>query len=236
MSNQFSDTYKKLPTSKLLEIIENKKDYQPVAIEAALLELESRQDLDEAKNELNEKNITKQKKEEATSQKKKELTDKAFKALGYVDPLTEKKTEKSVVILCVLLLLIFLYKTVTTFDTLLSVFKSFGHNDIIIYILLIEYLYLPVTIFFLWRRSMVGWSMLLIWLIIQTLLDCSGLYMCYQLSGIGDSFSQFMPMPSLYSYLMGLAFHGTLLYFICKPNIRSLFRRKDENEALDADL
>ena len=47
--NPFSERYKKLNNSDLLDIISNPKDYQDLALEAAKLEFENRQLTDEQK-------------------------------------------------------------------------------------------------------------------------------------------------------------------------------------------
>ena len=78
--------------------------------------------------------------------------------------------------------------------------------------------------------------MFLIWLIYQSILDCFGLYMSYQMSGIDSSFMQFMPMPSLSTHLFSLALHGGLIYFICTPNIKALFQSKVDDEQLTEEL
>jgi hypothetical protein len=232
MKNQFTDTYKKLPTSKLLEIIENRKDYQAEAVETAKLELASRQDIETAKSELKEKNIEVQKKLADVKQKRKEISGKAFKVLEYADPLVEKTPEKTIVIICAVLLLIFLFKTVTSFGMVVSAFKEIADGDFSVYWFLIEYIYLPVAIFFLWRKTRTGWTMFLVWLIYQSILDCFGLYMCYQFSDIPDSFPTFMPMPNLSQYLFQLVFHGGLIYFICKPTTKALFPNTVDEEPL----
>lgn len=90
MKNQFTDIYKKLPTSKLIEIIENRKDYQSIAVETAKLELTTRQDIEQAKTEVKTKNIETQKKLADSKQKRKEIAEKAFKILDYANPLIEK--------------------------------------------------------------------------------------------------------------------------------------------------
>lgn len=230
MANQFTDTYKKLSTSKLLDIIENHKDYQPIAVETAKLELASRQDIEEAKAEVQEKNIKTQKKLAEEKQKRKNISDNALKVLEYVDPLVEKTPEKTIVIICVVLLLVFLYKTVASFGMIVSSFRGFAEGDITLYWFLLEYLYLPVTIFFLWRKTKTGWKMLLFWLIYQCILDCSSLYIYYKMSGIDDSFMRLMPIPDFSGTLLSLALHSGLIYFICKPNIKSFFQSKTDGE------
>ncbi len=223
MKNQFTDIYKKLPTSRLLEIIENRKDYQALALETAQLELASRQDIEQAKAELNKKNIEAQKKLADANQKNKELANKALKAIEYTNPFAEKSPEKSIVIICIILLLAFLFKTGENFNKVVSAFRDITKGDFSVYWFLLEYLYLPITILFFWFKTRTGWMMLLIWLIYQSMLNCFSLYVCYQFSNISDEYTGFMPIPGVSQCLFQLAFHGSLLYFICKPNVKALF-------------
>ncbi|MBS1635805.1 MAG: hypothetical protein JST26_07760 [Bacteroidetes bacterium] len=231
MTKQLADTYKKLSTAKLLDIIENRKDYQPIAIEIAKLELAGRQDIEQAKSEVRKKNDEAQKKLAEKKQRRKEASDKALKVLEYADPLIEKTPEKTIVIICTVLLLAFLFKTVTGFNLIISAFKDIANGDFTVSMFLLEYFYLPVAVFFLWKKTVTGWKMLLIWLVYQLILDCSGLYLFFKMSGIGDSFMQFMPMPDLSAILFGVVFHGGLIYFIFKPNVKALFPDKSDNKS-----
>ena len=127
--------------------------------------------------------------------------------------------------ICVLLLLMFLYKTATSFSLLIFAFKDIADADFSIYWFLLEYFYLPVAIYFLWKKTKTGWTMLLVWLIYQIIMDLTYLYMCYQLFGIDNPVSRLMPLPGISTYLAILIFHVTLVYFIYKPNIKTLFYR-----------
>ncbi len=72
--------------------------------------------------------------------------------------------------------------------------------------------------------------MFLVWLIYQIIIDLTYLYMCYQLSGIDNPVSRLMPLPSVSTYLAVLFFHAALVYFICKPSIKTLFSNNVDNE------
>lgn len=227
MTNPFTDTYKKLPTSKLLSILENRKDYQAIAIEAAELEIANREDIAEVKQQLEEHKLLEQQKAATDKQKRENIKQEAFKILGYADPFIEKTPEKSIVLLCVLLVALFLYKTVTNFDILSFSFQNLGELDGSGIWFLIEYFYLPVCIFLVWRRSKTGWTLLLTWLIYQCLLDAIGLYLAFSLLGVESPLMSLMPIPGISTYLFILALHGGFIYVICQPNIKLLFKQKD---------
>lgn len=227
MTNPFTDTYKKLPTSKLLSILENRKDYQAMAIEAAELEIAGRKDIAEVKQQLEEQKVFEKQKVAADKQKQENIKHKAFKILGYADPFIEKTPEKSVVLICVLLFTLFLYKVVTNFGILSFSFQNPRELDGSGVWFLIEYFYLPVSIFLVWRKSNMGWAMLLIWLIYQCLLDVIGLYLSFSLLGVESPLMNLMPIPGISTYLFILALHGGFIYVISRPNIKSLFKQKE---------
>lgn len=237
MKNQYLDTYKKLPTAKLLEILENRKDYQPLAIETAKLELESRQlnaqDLEEIKNEIKLKNIEEQNKVTQAKEKRKEITAKAFKFLEYADPLVEKTPEKSIIILIVLLLIITLFKLVAN----ASIIKYLYEEDGIYGLLnldILEIIYLPITIFLLWKKTLIGWKMLFIWLCYHILMTGVLTYYAFQFRDITGPLASFITTPSLSTCILLFVFYGGLLYFINKATTKSLFKSAEkEQESID---
>ena len=105
MQNQYSDIYKKLSNSKLLEIIENRRDYEGLAVTTARFELEqralSKDDISIANEEIALRKRAEESRKELKAQKNKEVKDKAFKFLEYLDPLIEKSPAKSIFITCV---------------------------------------------------------------------------------------------------------------------------------------
>ncbi|MES2566278.1 MAG: hypothetical protein V4565_05395 [Bacteroidota bacterium] len=227
MNNQFADIYKKLPTAKLLEIIENKKDYELVAIDAVKQELAIRHDIDDAKIEMKVKAISKEQQDTLKNQRRQDIKEKTFKALEFADPLVEKTPDRAIVVLSILLLIAFVYKTATSLSLISYVIQNLSEIDFSGLTFLIEFIYLPLTILFFWRKTKRGWTMLLVWLVYQGVLDCFGLYMCYELAGIDNLITQLMPMPNSSNYIFMLALHCGLIYFICKPTIRVLFEDKE---------
>ncbi len=226
MNNPFADKYKTLPTAKLLEIIENSHDYQTQALDAAKLELAIRTDINIAQQEFQEKATQVQQQAELDQKKRKDIQDKASTIFEYVDPFAKKTPEKSIVILCVVLSILFLYKTLTSLSFLALMFSDMAEADYSTYWFFIEFFYLPVSIYFLWRKTKIGWLMFLIWLIYQIMMDISYLYIAFQLPDVDSSFSQIIELPSASSYILKLIIHSAFAYFICKPSIKNLFQTK----------
>ncbi len=229
MINQFADKYKTFSTSKLLEILENSKDYQYIAIEAAKSELACRNDVEIAHKDFNEKRLQAQQQEELDQKKRKNIQDKTSNLLEYADPFTKKTPEKSIVILCVVLLFMFLFQLANSYNLITYTITNFSGSDFSIYWFFIELLYLPITIYFLWQKTKAGWFMFLFWLIYQIIMDITYLYLTSQLPDVDSSYSQIIDLPSTSSYILKLCFHSAFVYFIFKPSIKNLFYQEIKN-------
>ena len=228
MNNSFADKYKTLPTAKLLEIIENSHDYQTLAVDTAKKELAGRNDIDIAQQEFKEKATQVQQQAELDHKKRKDIQDKTSTIFEYIDPFAKKTPQKSIVILCVVLSTLFLYKAITSIGFLTYMFSDIAEADYSTYWFFIEFFYLPINIYFLWRKTKTGWYMFLIWLIYQIMMDITYLYMTSQLPDVDSSFSQIIELPSVSSYILKLLIHSAFIYFICKPTIRNLFHKVEE--------
>lgn len=224
MSNPFADKYKTLPTAKLIEIIENSHNYQALAVDAAKQELTGRTDVEIAQQKFKETTSQTQQQEELNQKKRQLIQDKASTIFEYADPFTNKTPEKSIVILCVILSILFLYKTLTSLSFLALMFSDLAEADYSTYWFFIEFFYLPVNIYFLWRKHKIGWYMFLIWLIYQIMMDITYLYMTSQLPDVDSSFSQIIELPSASCYIFKLLIHLAFVYFMVKPSIRNLFQ------------
>jgi hypothetical protein len=224
MSNPFADKYKTLPTAKLIEIIENSHNYQALAVDAAKQELTGRTDVEIAQQKFKETTSQTQQQEELNQKKRQLIQDKASTIFEYADPFTNKTPEKSIVILCVVLSILFLYKAVTSISFLILMFSDIPEADYSTYWFFIEFFYLPVSIYFLWRKHKIGWYMFLIWLIYQIIIDITYLYITSQLPDVDSSFSQIIELPSTSSYIFKLLIHLAFVYFMVKPSIRNLFQ------------
>jgi hypothetical protein len=228
MDNQYTEIYKKLSTAKLLDIIENRKDYQSIAVETAKLELESRQldklDIEKIKNDVKQQNIDKRDLENKVKEQRKEVVSKAFKFLEYADPLVEKSPDKSIIILIVLLFGISLFKIANNAFTIKYIFEHEGIYGLIFNLDILEIIYLPITILFLWRKSKVGWNMLFIWLCYHIIMTSVLSYYVFQIQNINSPLANFVNTPNLSTCLMSFVFYGGLLYFINKSTTKSLFK------------
>lgn len=234
MSNPFADKYKTLPTAKLLDIIENSHNYQTLAVDAAKQELTGRADVEIAQQEFKETTSQAQQQEELNQKKRQLIQDKASTIFEYADPFTNKTPEKSIIILCIVLSILFLYKAVTSISFLIFMFSDIPEADYSTYWFFIEFFYLPVNIYFLWRKHKIGWYMFLIWLIYQIMMDITYLYMTSQLPDVDSSFSEIIELPSASSYIFKLLIHLAFVYFVLKPSIKNIFNiEKEKQEILE---
>jgi hypothetical protein len=236
MDNQYSEIYRKVATSKLLEIIENEKDYQSLAFETAKIELENRQlntqDLENIKNEVKLKNIEKQNIEKKAKENRKEVVSKAFKFIDYVDPLVKKSPDKSIKILVVLLSIIAIFKSVLNASNIKDVFQNDDISGLLLDLDILEIFYLPITIFLLWKRLLIGWKMLFLWLCYHIIMTGVLTYFAFQFQDITGLLANFITTPSLSTCIMLFVFYGGIFYFINKQTTKCLFNTNEEGPEL----
>jgi hypothetical protein len=224
--NQFTDTYKRLPDEKLIDIIDNKKDYQPLAIETAILELKSRQ--------LTDKQISDAKQINADNKNKKEQADKiikkkidaakntADKALTILDPLVEKTPQRTIKLISLVLGVLVIAKFISNFPMLIGLFKDLDW-DFTVAIFLFDLLFLPISLIQFWRQKTSGRIMLSVWLT-YNLLSGLGLFLLLFNSSHSDSpLSFLLPQTGPTTFLITVFLFAGLLYYINKKDVRTLF-------------
>ena len=238
MDNIFSVAYKRLNNAQLIEIIENPQNYQPMAIEAAELEITTRQlnsqNVEEIKAELKSKKLEEQRLQNKSAERKKEFKTKAFQVLEYVDPLVKKTSNKSIIIITFILLVIALFSIISVYSTFKYMFLmdegvGFFSLDII------EAIYLPITIFLFWKKKFIGFGMLFFWLCFRIISTSIYAYYIFQIPEINGPMADLIKLPNLSTSITQIVFYGGLLYFINKPSIKSLYNPKTEKEPVIID-
>jgi hypothetical protein len=227
----FGETYKKLPTAKLLEILNNKQDYRPEAIVAAELELKSRTDVDAANEELKEKAAE----DEERRQKKNELKEKANEIIDTVDPRSKKTPQRIVTIICVVLLIYVLYRLYYGFEFILTLLDNKEMLNWYMLFFFVEFAFLPLALYFFYKRTKHGWYMLLIWLIYRIAGAIIGVYFWFVYYNTANTSPLYM-RPNITAILVPLMLYGAVIYFICRSDTKALFKTEREMpDALDQD-
>lgn len=224
-SNQFSNTYKSISDEQLVSIIDNKKDYKPQAIEAALLELKNRQLSDQQMSNARTLNEHERKQKAEAEQIAKERRDaaknNALKVLGIFDPLVEKTPERSINVISFVLSILFLIKTISNFSFIIAMFQeSEWDRSVALYFL--DMLLLPVSLIFFWRKKKLGRFLLSAWLI-KNIFSAAYLgFIIFSVSG-SDYLLSLLPFPDLSTLIFTVIISAGLLYHINKKSIRVLF-------------
>ena len=225
--NQFTDTYKRLSDEKLLDIIDNKSDYQPLAIETAIFELNSRHLTDKQISDAKQLNIdNKNKKAKADKiiqdhiETAKKTADKAFTLF---DPFIEKTPERSIKVICLVLGILSIAKFISQYYYFKYMFTDANRLELADFFIFLEMLYLPITLVFLWRLKKIGRLLFSVWAI-YNLLSAIGIFvlMLINSSSVYKS-SLFTPQTDISTFVFTLLISGGLLYHINKKDIKVLF-------------
>jgi hypothetical protein len=225
--NQFTDTYKRLPDEKLIDIIDNKKDFNPLAIETAIFELKSRQ--------LTEKQISDAKQLNSDNKNKKAQADKivkekieaakntAHKALTILDPLVEKTPQKTIKLIGLVLGLLAIVKLVSNFSMIIALFKDTDW-DFSVAIFLFDLLFLPIALIQFGRQKTSGRVLLSIWLIYNLLSGLSLFLLLFNFSHSDTPLSFLLPQTDETTFLITILFSAGLLFYINKKDVKPLFK------------
>lgn len=229
--NPFSEKYKSSSTSDLLKIIADPDNYQPLAVEAATLEIADRHltdtELNEAKAELEfqqqENKIRIEKKKGIENNVKRNI----FNFLHSINPI-EKSTptaDKLIKLICIIFGAKAIFKIYKGFNYVASLFTyNSGYWDVWTVWFFIPLILLPIAIVLFWQRKKIGWIFLAIFLTYSTINIIALIYsiLIHQSSGY-PTIDNLFPRPSLTGPILTFVFFGGVLFTICKKNIREKF-------------
>ena len=233
----FSDYYKTLSNTDILEILDAPANYEPQAVEAAQQELNSRQlteeEILEAGAPLLVKRLTRIKQQE-----KIKAIEEKVKSAGnlFADTMNPVVTEtptstKLLRIITVVNALYFLYGLVKEYRFIPGIISDMLHFYPFAALLLLLMVLEPIALYLLWKRKSIGWSLFTIYLtfaaISSILMFIDALRRHFYFAG-GFSYLfnlRSSPLP----YFIQLVFSAGTLYVLCKPIIREVYsigRRK----------
>jgi len=229
-SIDFSEFYKSISNTELLNILDNPGDYQPLAVEAAKNELLKRQLSETEIKEAREQIIAKQIQKEKQREKVKAIEDKV-KATGYslldtLNPIQTgiPSTEKIIRLIVIVFGALFLYQLIKDFKIHEIYIKDIPRFPFDSILYLAPLLLLPVAIFTFWKKIRIGWFLLAIFLVFSTVAVLWELLQYFLLGPPGNSgLNSFFPQPSGSTLIIQLIFYGGTLYTICKQNMRNEF-------------
>ncbi len=229
-SNDFTEYYKTISNAEILSIIENPRDYQPIAVEAARNEFSNRKlsnaEVKEARLELIANQLQKQKQREKVKIIEAKIRAKGQTVIDGISPIQIgiSSTEKTIRIIVIVFTSLFLYQSIEFFKIHLIYIKDIPQSpfDGILYFL--PQILLPIAIFLFWKKKTVGWILLTIYLTFSIVGAAGSLTQSF-LWRTSDSpiFDNIFPRPSSTPYILQLIFLIGAMYALCKKNIREAF-------------
>jgi len=227
----FSEKYKTLSNTELFKIIERKKDYQVLAVEAAQNEINKRNlsavDLQNSKteieNEQKEKNVILKKKKD----KEEKLIQIGTTFFDTINPLQKgiQTPEKLIRLITIIFAGLSIIQFFREFGMISFMFTSSSAEwefSMILYFM--PLIIIPLTTILFWKRKKIGWIFLTLFLTYSAT-SSAGLFLTslntdYSTPSIFDDlFPQMIPTD----YLFILLFYAGTLWVICKKDIRDIY-------------
>lgn len=219
--NDFSKYYKKISNTELLEILENPKNYQPLAIKVAKQEFSNRQLSDDeinlARLPLIEKQLLKERKRQKRESIENNVKDKTAILIETLNPI-QKETpsiDKTILLIELSFGFIFIFNIITSHRILLRSIKDFSRFPFISLETLFPVIILPIALLTFWNKKKIGWILLTIYLTFSATESVLSLLA-----------NQYDLISSIFQSLL---FIGTL-FLISKQNIMEQFSINRKNQ------
>lgn len=230
-TNPFTDKYKSYTTTQLLEILDSKQDYHPLAVETAQTELDGRQltaqQLTEARQtleSLRQEKIKQQQKSKVVEDKIKSVGSSLLDNLNPVQT-TAPTVDKIIKVICAVFAGQFLLLLYGQFSMIIFMFTdSEARWDFSMLLYFLPLVLIPTAVLFFWKKKKLGWTLLAIHLTYSafTVLCSFIVNIGRQPSGI-SALDNLFPTPSPTAYIGQILFFGGILVYICRQQIRDIY-------------
>ena len=236
MKDNLAALYETYSIEQLLEVLENKAQYTPLAIEVAEAEW-GRRHVSQAQFESAKAQVENKKLSESQPDPLSVIGRKTENLLAQIyhdiNPTTHKTPQKAIALICGFIGLNLLYYLISDGSFFLFMLENTDTWDFYSILYFLPLIFLPGTIYYFYKRSPVGWTMLAIWLtyiVLSTVYGCafeltlsmSGAY--GDDSGILGLLNEVSPRRSLSYYSFSLLIFGGMLYYINTSPIKEIFR------------
>ena len=168
--NDFSEYYKKISNTELLEILENPKNYQPLAIKAAMQEFSNRQLSDDeinlARLPLIEKRRLKERKKQNRESIENNVKDTTAMLIETLNPIQKERPgiDKTILLIELSFGFIFIFKIITNNWILLRSIKYLSRFPFSSLETLFPVIILPIALLTFWKKKKIGWILLTVYL------------------------------------------------------------------------
>jgi hypothetical protein len=219
--NSFTKRYRTWDNAELLDIIESSHEYQPLAVEAARLEIYNRQLTDEqiadAKSEHAKKQQTRISKEPKIIDIKNKVKSVGSSLVETFNPVQKERltTSRSINLLSMFLGGLFIYQLLLNLDLLKFMLTSEdGKWDLSMAICFFPLIILPIAAILLWFRKKIGWTLAVIYF--SYIIASTFSFFFKDLASLGVK-------TGMSIYILTIGIYGGALWQICKKPIRDTF-------------
>jgi hypothetical protein len=229
--NTYSEYYKTITNSDLLEIIQNPSYYQPLALEAARMELANR--------ELSETEVTQAREEVFQREQKKRIQKQNIESLqnkvkiagitilDTLDPIQRSPitSDKIIRVVSFTYGAIFLLQVITDFNLVISYISEIPSSPIVSLSYLIPLFLIPIAAYNFYKRKGIGWTLLTIFVTFSAVFGFSLLYQSIQWKGYEfAALNDLFPRPSPTTITLQITFLLATAYVLCRKDIRYKFQ------------
>jgi len=229
---EFTELYQKLSNSELLKIVVESEKYNPIAVETAKTEIESRklseQELNQAKSKIAEEENVK-KREVAKRKERDERIKKSTSTLfETINPIQNGiQTPEKIIRLTILIFgCLVIYRLYQQFGMFQVIFhEGISDWDLSMVEYFLPIIILPIAVILYWKRNKIGWVLFSIFLTYSAFNAIVLFFMNLgrKPSGI-PALENIFPTVSPTVYIMTLLFYGGFLFLNCKDDIRDVFK------------
>lgn len=229
---EFTERYKSLSNFELWEILAEAENYQPLAVETAKKEIESRnlseEEINRVKLEIESKQLEKQKLIENRKQKEDKIKGVVFTFLDAINPIQNgiQTPEKTIRLIVIALTGIFFYRIFKQFNLLRFILTdSEGGWDMSMLEYFFPLIILPLATIYFWKRKKIGWILLSIFLTYSAISSIGLFFMSLGQQPLGNpALDVIFPIVSPIIYLFGLFVYVGTLWTISKEGIREIYQ------------
>lgn len=225
----FIEQYQTISDADLLGILDNKKDYQRLAIEAANEELArrnlSQQQLQDARLIISTR-ARKTRRQEQVEAVTGPLSRTSQEILETLQPSFEKpRSSRTQIILIGLFFgLVAIYQVGSNLRWLELYTRIFFRNPVDAFITLLPALLLPVAVVLFVARKKIGWILLVCYLTYSSVWALKGLTISARRHADNDTLATLFPEPSLWMQVLLTGFYFASIFVLAKADMRQEYQ------------
>jgi len=217
MNQEFYAYYNTLSTIELLQIQAAKENYQPEAVEAALIVLQLRTVTSEDQQALAEIIAAEQKQEEQKREKKQALQLLVQQAADAARP-GKKTLSQQLILFCAGLSILFLFRAFNDIRTAYYIITNGRFPGLYTLLSLEDLILAPLMIFLLLKRKKAGWTIAAIIFTMSLMTAIMSVLFWW-----GSANDMFQLRPSFGSQLLALLINGGVLYYLNTAKMVRIF-------------